>query len=252
MEHEISFLREAVHVVCNVMILIAKIMMLYFSCLLAVAGINLIFGSNLTSYPRSSAFWIAPAVFIGIGLLTAVIIELVSKKVNNNVFYKVSLIFCLFFVMGILAIRYSWWNTDRKFGNIVSNEVFLENVVQENNKEKRIAFDTLLRNFGNKNDVRIFAIYDDYFDELTNYDSGAIAIKILYNKRGIQELLKANLVISQDTAYLLQFDRQLTAADKAQKENFESEAIELLKEGLNGMSDSMKQQLKKSLKDITD
>jgi hypothetical protein len=119
-------------------------------------------------------------------------------------------------------------------------------------KKKRIAFDTLLRNFGNKNDVKIFAIYDDFFEELANYDSGAIAIKILYNKKGFQELLTANLVISQDTAHLLQFDRQLTAADKAQKENFEREAIELLNEGLNGMPDSMKQQLKKSLKEITD
>jgi hypothetical protein len=122
------------------MMLLAKIVMLYFSCLLAVAGINSIFGSSLTSYPGSYAFWIAPAVFIGIGLLTGVIIKLVRKKVNDSVFYKVPLIFCLVFVICILAIRYSWWNTDRKFGNILSNDVFLENFVQENKKKKENRF----------------------------------------------------------------------------------------------------------------
>ena len=146
----------------------------YFSGLIIILVVSLLFSSNFFNVITHPAFLILPAIFCFLGFLIGVLIY----ELNLRPAEKKNKIFSISYSLSILAllivITFQGFNTLSKqkhkdnFGNIESNHDVMKNWVNDNEEYVRIAFNRLESEFTNPNDFDLDAFSVRKKDTIVN------------------------------------------------------------------------------------
>ncbi len=154
----------------------------------------------------------------------------------------------LSFYLNYMAARH-----ERDFGNIAHNDDYFKYWVESYKNEKRIAFDTLLTNFKNKNDIRIESITSVHYDTIKNsLQRTCYSVEIVYKNQMLPDLFKSNIIVILDTGYLIHHNTKITEYEKYKMDSIKHEDMKIIRETFKAIPDSVKKKLDKELNNILD
>ena len=215
--------------------------------------INVLFGGHLSDIVDSLAVWILPLfiLFVGqtIGFFSFVLIDKNEQKAR--IFYKSALITSICYATILIGSKLINWNHHRKFGNIESNEDYFKYFIENNKEEKRIAFDTLIKKFKDRNAIRITGSASDGIDTIINGSPDTMYhLQFFYKKNNQTENYKSDFTIFKRIAHLNFYDRLLDANDEYKRDTLTKKAIQNVQDAIKDAPDSIKKIVTDNFKDF--
>lgn len=225
----------------------------YFSGLIVILIVSLLFSSNVIYVITHPGFWTLPAIFCFLGFLIGILIY----ELNLRPAEKKKKIFFISYSLGIvtlvIVIIFQGFNNVKRikhkenFGNVESNHEVIKNWVYDNEEYIRIAFYRLEKEFKNPNDFDLDAfsvrkkdtIVNGYIDTTYNiyfvYFLKADTTNKYFSKvsvfTGKPELKIFNIDTKKNEEYM---------TIKAEKEEQENEAVREINKIVKQLKDSLK------------
>lgn len=205
-----------------VVIIILNFLAVCFFCLVFNFVIDSILPGGNKHFVQSSAFWQGPLLLITIGFLIALVVTFFNRAIINKeriLFFGAAAGGALFCIIAGSWRSYDWYH-DRYERNIEYNQDFLDGTTTYPRPE-RIAFDAIIKQYDNKNDIRLVQKSVSSSDSLVaGKKVRYYAVEFTYWKKGVRNsLFESGCIVINDTAQLQYFEREMS---KARKREYDS------------------------------
>jgi hypothetical protein len=230
-----------------------KVIIIYFSIIVAFVIISKLFGAQIFYMLQSQGLWLMPIFVILptqiVGVLIASILEKPQLKQKIfNISYSVAFIG---FVFTTLYLQYSSWRHKRDFGNIEANQDHFKNSSGPYMAEEKIAFDSLSKLLVDPNSFKLVGGRIDTRDTILDGHAQTIIYSMLrYRKENQEATLKAKFAVINNTAHLIYYDIPLDREDNIVIDSIRQAVIDSVNNAIKAIPDSLKKEIKKNFDSV--
>jgi len=234
---------------------LTRIIILYFSSVIAFIVISKLFGGQIISMLKSPGLWILPFFIIAVGQIIGFLVDLglekpeIKKKIFN-ISYSIAFVG---FAVTTFYLKYFSWKHERDYGYIENNQKHFEYFGGPNKAQEKIAFDSLSKILVDPNSFLLTGGTMIKIDTTLNEISDTIYLTTLrYKKRDQETTLKAKFAIWRNIAKLIYYDIPLDKEDKRRTDSISKMVIKNFNAAMRVVPDSLRNEIKNDFGDIMD
>jgi hypothetical protein len=237
------------------MTILKRIIILYFSSIVAYIIISKLFGGQIVYMLKSRGLWLTPLLIILAGQIIGFVTALALEKphLKQKIFNITYLIAFLGFVATSFYFKYTSWRHKRDFGNIEANQDHFKYFGGQYATEEKVAFDSLSKILVDPNSFELTGGNVHGIDTILNGHKQTIFFTTLrYKKENQETTLKAKFAVINNTAQLIYYDIPLDKEDNYRIDSLGKAVIKNFNDAMKVIPDSLKKEIKKDFGDIMD